>query len=216
MASRLIHYLIAEEIAVINTGIDRDRFVYGALLPDLSKHEDGSYEKAHFGEVLTKKNKKGINWLKFKDKYNWQMSDSLYMGYYCHLIMDALWFSSIADKFIRIHPYPERKLYYKMSYTDFRVLNYILSKDYNLHYHLPLMEGTGIEEIDLSLYLEFCQALRREINDSKAASREDLELYPYNEILTYINQAKELCINELSALAAGKESMNPVNLYTTV
>ncbi len=215
MASRLIHYLIAEEIAKAYTEIDRNRFVYGALLPDLSQHEDGSYDKAHFWEKLKEENKKGINWIKFKEKYYRQISrDSLYLGYYCHLIMDALWFSSIADRFIRIHPYPERKQYYKMSYDDFRALNYILSKDYNLQYHIPSIKNTGIEEINQSLGNEFYHELRREINDSEAAYKENLRLYPYNVILKFINQAKELCISELNALTTGEGAVNPKRFYT--
>ncbi|MDF2543854.1 MAG: hypothetical protein K0S47_3572 [Herbinix sp.] len=125
MASRLLHYLIAEEIAKTNSQIYRDRFIYGSLLPDLSLHEDGSYDRAHYGEYSAENKTKGINWHKFRNKYYHAMRmDSLYLGYICHLIMDALWFSKIADKYIRIHPYPERKEYYQKSYEDYKVLQF--------------------------------------------------------------------------------------------
>lgn len=129
MASRLIHYLIAEEIASDKNQIDRDRFVYGALLPDLSLHEDGSYDIAHYGERLIDTRMKGFNWHNFRNKYYLQMGcDSLYLGYYCHLIMDDLW--------------------------------------------------------------------------------------PYNVVIDYLEQAKDLCISELKAFEKGTEFMNPQLLYS--
>lgn len=51
MASRVIHYLIASKIAE-SEGLDKDRFIVGALLPDLSKHEDGSYDRAHYWKEM--------------------------------------------------------------------------------------------------------------------------------------------------------------------
>ena len=60
MASRLLHYLIASELAERQEIKDKNRFCIGALLPDLSGHEDGSYNTAHFGWSWRKKIKKGL------------------------------------------------------------------------------------------------------------------------------------------------------------
>jgi hypothetical protein len=215
MASRVIHYLIAERIAESNKQIDRDRFVYGALLPDLSLHEDGSYDMAHFGEKLIELKIKGINWEKFRNKYSYQMScDSLYEGYYCHLIMDALWFSKIVDKYIRIHPHPERKVYYQKSYEDYKTLNYLLTKEYDLHYYLPIINKVEIEEINLLLRDDYFESLYHDMNQSLNVDKKDLHFYSYDLINDYIKQAKELCIKELIAFNNRKESMNPIELYT--
>lgn len=193
MASRLIHYLIAEEITKINNQINRDRFVYGSLLPDLSLHEDGSYDRAHYGENHNERELKGINWHKFRDKYYLNMNnDALYLGYYCHLIMDALWFSKIAEKYIRIHPYPERNIYYQKSYEDYRILNYLLSKEYDLKYHILILD-TDIEEINLSFRDTFFEGLKEEITNSDTAHKKDLKLYPYDVIHEYIKQAR-ICV----------------------
>lgn len=216
MASRLIHYLIAEEIASEKNQIDRDRFVYGALLPDLSLHEDGSYDMAHYGEKLIETKRKGFNWHKFRSKYYYQMGfDSLYLGYYCHLIMDALWFSEIADKYIRNHPYPERKVYYQKSYEDYKKLNYLLSREYDLRYHIPTIDNIKIDEVNLSLRDPFFEGLKRDITCSDVTDKTKLKLYPYKIIIDYIKQAKYLCISELNAFEIGKEFMNPHILYTT-
>jgi hypothetical protein len=215
MASRLIHYLIAEEIASEYKQIDRDRFVYGALLPDLSLHEDGSYDTAHYSEKLIEAKTKGINWHKFRNKYYHQMGcDSLYLGYYCHLIMDALWFFEIADKYIRIHPYPERKVYYQKSYEDYKKLNYLLSKKFDLKYHMPTIDNIEIEEVNLSLHDQFFEGLKGDITYSDITDKTKLKLYSYDVIIDYLEKAKELCINELKAFGIGIEFIKPQVLYT--
>lgn len=215
MASRLIHYLIAEKIVESNKLIDRDRFVYGALLPDLSSHDDGSYDKAHFGEKLLELKLKGINWEKFRNKYSYHMGcDSLYQGYYCHLIMDALWFSKIVDKYIRVHPHPERKVYYQKSYEDYKILNYLLTKEYDLHYYLPTINNVEIEEINLLLRGDYFNNLYHDMNQSVHVDKKDLHFYSYDLIHDYIKQANELCIYELNAFNYGKVFMNPKELYT--
>lgn len=215
MPSRLIHYLIAEEIAKTNKQFNRDRFVYGVLLPDLSMHEDGSYDRAHYGENLIENKIRGINWIKFNDKYHHRMiCDSLYLGYYCHLIMDALWFSKIVDKFIGIHPYAERKTYYQKSYEDYKILNYLLSKEYSLQYHIPMIDNIDIEEVNLSLRNTYFEELKEDITNPSIADKKDLKLYPYDVIIDYIKQARELCINELETFYKGIEFMNPRTLYT--
>ena len=78
MASRLLHYLIASELAERQEIKDKNRFCIGALLPDLSGHEDGSYNTAHFWVELEKENKKGINWLLVKERYVEQMEKTAY------------------------------------------------------------------------------------------------------------------------------------------
>ncbi len=58
MASRLIHYLIAEEVTKVKNQMNRDRFVYGSLLPDLSLHDtffEGLKEEIINSEIADQK-----------------------------------------------------------------------------------------------------------------------------------------------------------------
>jgi hypothetical protein len=215
MASRLIHYLIAEEIAKVDRNIDRERFVYGALLPDLSLHEDGSYDNAHFGEVLIQKRLKGINWHNFRYKYNSQMAtDSMFLGYYSHLVMDALWFAQIVDKYIRVYPKPERKIYYGKSYEDYKILNTLLTREYDLHYSLPVIENINIEEVNISLGEHFFEELKKDMLPLTGVCKDDLQLYPYKVIIDFLNQAKNLCLEEISAYRKSNDFLDPHDLYS--
>lgn len=216
MSSRVIHYLIAAEIANLK-GFDNDRFIVGALLPDLSKHENKSYRRAHFGKEIKELGIKGINWLNFKHKYHDQMKkDLLYVGYYCHLIMDALWVSEIVEKHIRIYPFSERNSLYQKSYRDYLKLNYLLSKEYNLKFCLQKVEDINIDEIDLSLFDEFFNALKSELSCSAAADKDQLELYPYEEIIKYIENTIDFCLKEIQAFNEGRDLFDPEALYVRI
>lgn len=48
MASRMLHYVVALELLQKLKIKDKNRFLVGALLPDASSHQDGSYDIAHF------------------------------------------------------------------------------------------------------------------------------------------------------------------------
>ena len=217
MASRLLHYLIANQI-IEDIKIDnKNRFLLGSLLPDLSSHDDRSYDKAHFWERLTDKNIKGINWLSYEKKYGIKMQvDSLYLGYYCHLIMDCLWFSLIVDPYVRKGSKSERAMLYQKGYHDYWRLNYILPREYNVEYLLCVDEDINIEEIDCNQISNLADNLKMDIECKDYACKEDMELYPYEIIEKYIKYATEVCKKELFAFKNGERHMCPFEYYVAI
>lgn len=217
MASRLLHYLIASELAERQEIKDKNRFCIGALLPDLSGHEDGSYNTAHFWVELEKENKKGINWLLFRDRYEEQMEkDSLYLGYYCHLIMDSIWFCSIADKYIRNYPPEIKKARYKAEYRDYQRLNYLLGEKYNVRYNIYNIAAEEINEIKGELLENFLCALKDDIQYASEAKVEELEIYKLELMEEYINKSVALCESEMAAFFRGEERERPENYYVNI
>ena len=217
MASRLIHYIIANQI-VNETKIDNiNRFLLGSLLPDLSSHDDGSYDNAHFGERLITKNIKGINWITYEKKYwNKMKEDSLYLGYYCHLIMDCLWFSMVVDPYVRKGQKSEREQLYQKGYRDYWRLNYILTREFSLKHQLCVDEDINIQEINCKQISNLVDTLKLDIECKDYASKEDMELYPYEVIEQYIKFATEVCKKELFAFENGEEHISPVDYYVII
>ncbi len=114
MPSRMIHYLIAERVAEQLPIEDINRFRIGSLCPDMSCHEDGTKRKTHFVEFTEEQ--KGMNWCSFAQKYGERMrTDSLYLGVFCHIITDSIWFHDIVEVRIRsrISDRAERKKKYR-------------------------------------------------------------------------------------------------------
>ena len=70
MASNIIHYAISKRILEQIEVKDVERFLMGAsIVPDISVHEDGSYDQAHFSARTPDLSLKGIDWTLFEEKY---------------------------------------------------------------------------------------------------------------------------------------------------
>ena len=131
MPSRMIHYLIAEKVAVQVKIKDLNRFKIGSLCPDMSLHTDDSKHQTHYIEIHG--DKKGGNWLRFAKEYKEQMKqDDLYLGILCHLITDMIWFHEVMEPSIRskVKSKEERQEKYQYGYSDFHRLNYILREEF--------------------------------------------------------------------------------------
>lgn len=118
MASTIIHYAISTQIMNELKIKDTNLFLLGASVgPDASSHEDGSYDITHFWSKSSNQTRKGIHWCNFAKKYREIiLNDDFVLGYYCHLIQDAVWFHDIVDKYIRCYQGDEKKLAYQRSY----------------------------------------------------------------------------------------------------
>lgn len=215
MASRMLHYIITSEIAN-NTKIENiDRFIIGSLLPDASKHSDGSYDKAHFQDRLYDGSMKGINWSLFRKKYEQKLlKDSFYIGYMCHLISDAIWYKRMTDKYIRIHPKCERINYIKKGYEDFRKLNAILIDEYKVSCPILQISQITLDGIDRELTEQIFKQFIDDFNIIGRNNREELVVYPYEDIKKFISESVNACLKEISAIYSNTEFLDPSTYYT--
>lgn len=214
MASAMIHYsisnLLLNELKVQNAV----PFLLGAVLgPDASSHEDGTYDTAHFGGESEDKMRKGINWKKFTDKYEKQIfANDFVLGYYCHLLQDALWFHEIADKYVRCYQGEEKKLAYQRGYRDYDRLNYLLIKEF----HLKKIDFTEteipIDEISAEKLLVGEKNFKQWF-DAIPCDKEDLDIYTWDVIEQYIKKCVRFCISEVNALKNGEKGCDPENLF---
>ena len=212
MASRMLHYVMARELLQELEVKDKNRFLVGALLPDASSHKDGSYDVAHFYEevVFYVEAKgavpyKGINWRRFAEKYEdilWK--DDMCQGYLCHLIMDAVWFHDIANKYVRIYEYPKRKEMYQKGYEDFNKLNVILRKQYGFTNPGLKVEAVSSEEVKQELISVIFAGFEEDFAMEGDWLPEDLELYPFDALIEYMEKCKSICLGEIEAMKQRK------------
>ncbi len=215
MASSMLHYLIALKITDSIEIDNIDNFMIGALLPDASSHQDGSYSIAHFVDFKLDQGIKGFNWNNFKQKYEqYLISDSIYLGYFCHLIMDAVWFKNMADKYIRIHPKKERNIYYQKGYEDFHKLNSILVNKYNLSCPSFEIPKINIDEINFDYIDIIFENLAHNFCDIHPYDVSELSIYPFEEIEKYITDTINVCLAEISSLNSKQGLVDPVMYYT--
>lgn len=86
MASRIVHLAIANEIIKVRPLSAPDRFYFGSLLPDACADR-----RAHCEKLLENGARKTLDLSGFRRRFGkLVISDSLYLGYYLHLLQDIL------------------------------------------------------------------------------------------------------------------------------
>lgn len=217
MASNMIHYVISKRVAELTKIENLDRFLLGAVVaPDASTHADGSYDCAHFGGQSAGGTRKGIDFNRFADKYGERFeTDSFYLGYWCHLIEDAVWLHDMADKYVRIHTGEEKKAYYQKGYRDYERLNYLLQKEYRLQKPEFKSLEVPVDEVCTDL-IETMVVSAFGYFDAKPCEKRDLELYPWEVIASYIDNCVRICAEEIEKRKKGKEAVGAEQYYVAV
>lgn len=214
MASNMIHYVISKKILERIEVEDSERFLFGAsIVPDVSIHEDGSYDKAHFQGWSIDYLKKGIDWNLFEQQYyNSFDIDSIYLGYWCHLVQDAIWFHDIVDKYIRIYPQDIRKNYYQKGYSDYKRLNYLLFKEYHLVVPSFSQQDIPVKEVRKDLVQTKLDTFYEQFNFAEC-TKNDLIVYTWDVVIKYIEKCVEFCVYEIEARKNNGVRSNPSRFF---
>lgn len=210
MASSIIHYAVSLKILDKIKVNDSKRFLLGASLgPDASIYEDGTKHSSHYWELFDNDTKKAPDFLKFSEKHSDSiLEDDFILGYYCHLIQDAIWFHDLVDVYVRCYTGEKKKEMYQITYNDYARYNYLLPKEFKL---------SKLSDVDLSVTLEEITEERLKANyedfltyfDAKPCKKEELEIYKWDTMISFINKAADLCIKQIKALKNGEKGISP-------
>lgn len=217
MPARMIHYLVAEEVAKQVEIKDINRFKMGSLCPDMSTREDGSKHITHFLEIYG--DKKGGNWLAYLSKYGERMKrDDLYLGIMCHIITDAVWFHDIMESQIRskVKNKEKSQILYQKGYADYHRLNYILKKEFGLVHHLEEDRNLELQGLHMELYEDVVQGLYQDFYEDPPAEKEELEIYTYDISKVCICKCIEECVSAISAFRKEEKMPDPEKYYVPV
>ena len=150
MAQRTVHYLLGE--ILIREGVgDIDRFRVGNLLPDAYTGYENRFRTHFVKDIQTEAGRVAFCDLEsFYDRFRDRMqTDSLYLGYYMHLVEDAcyrvFWRSLGLQGKIRTSD-DIRKLH-----RDYRILNGYIVEHYGLNCEARMPERFEYEPIN-SIY----------------------------------------------------------------
>ena len=118
MAQRLIHYLLGEIFSKEIELKSKERFLLGSIIPD-AYMDLKDRDKTHFANRTEETTYFDFNL--FREKFDRQINeDSLYLGYYMHLVEDV---------FYRQFILPRGQEEVSMLHNDYHILNsYIVSK----------------------------------------------------------------------------------------
>ncbi len=217
MPSRMIHYLVAEQVVSKVPIRDRNRFKIGSLCPDMSTRQDDSKHRTHYADIAG--DMKGINWRYFVSAYGERMkTDDLYLGVLCHLITDGVWFHEIMEPQVRAKSISkeERQALYNLGYSDFHRLNYILRDEFGLEYELKEDRNIELDGLRPELYDDVVGALYGDFYEEPPATKEELTVYPYDMAIACVALCVKECVAAIQAFVEGKEIVSPEKYYVPV
>ena len=217
MPSRMIHYLVAEQVAEQVEIKNKNRFKIGSLCPDMSLHTDGSKNQTHYFEIHW--DKKGGNWVRFVAEYGELMKqDDLYFGILCHLITDMIWFHEIMETQIRskVKSKEERQEKYQAGYTDFHKLNYLLREEFDLRYELREDRNIDFAGLHPELYDEVFDGLFKDFFFEPKAEKEELAIYAFDITIGCIRLCIKECSGAIRDFRDGRELLHPERYFVPV
>lgn len=208
MASRIMHYCIGKKILENIKTVNPIEFHIGNLVPDVSKWGNGDYERAHFG--YTNEKYKGINYQEFLNKYMESENLSDYkLGYFVHLLTDAIWLKQIQDTYIRSKT--NKNKLYELGYKDMYKLNPILIDKFKL----DMLNFTSIEEEIDEIDKSWISELSKSLNDDFSVQFIDneMQVYPLESIFNFIKEAESHCTRTILQIKNKIEIINPALFY---
>lgn len=211
MASRILHLAVAEKIIEQIPVKTPDRFRLGNLLPDAYR-EGVPTAKCHFKIAVCGDSKKTYDLEGFRNTFREEIkTDTLYLGYYLHLIQDLVFRRLVYDVYNwnpRIPGNVERL------WGDYERLNPYIIAHYGLKNFLELpinfFDEISGEKIN-TVYPFDIHKLRRDLNhdfEEMSETQEDVPFFYTKEMAAeFIDRAAEVCIAEIMALEEGKTSV---------
>lgn len=212
MASRIMHLCVAKLVCETIHFEDQDLFTLGCLAPDLVWYSEGSYDASHF--VRTIDHLKGINYQRFLEKYSGDETLSDFkLGYFVHLLTDAIWLNTIQQVYVRTHVEKKAQLY-KLGYKDMYKYNPILIKQFSLEkVHVKQVKDL-VDEVDVS---DFTKMLIDLETDFAVDYIDDAFLvYPYDAVIRFINETAQKSVEFISCIKENGPIEDAINYFVPI
>ena len=203
MAQRIVHYLIAVRLAEEIPVSDRQRFLAGSLLPDAHTSPEDR-RKTHYRAYCGDSRIYDFN--RFRQEYAGEIfRDDLYLGYYLHLIEDAVYrFFLWRGNYDR----PRNAEQSAQIHRDYHILNACFVRKWKLENELTRMPSltdepiTRIAAFDPDRILE---ELRQDFADHTTGTFRYVSEAMMEE---YISEALALCRKELNEIRQGRFALD--------
>lgn len=199
MGSRLMHLIIAEQVAEKIELSNRPRFLLGGIAPDAVLGREQK-TKSHYYEGSVDDGTRRVNYRRFIEKYGERMQDEFTLGYLVHLVADNVWMTDIyfkKDMKKRIDADPS---VLEKWHADFRKLNGMLIDQFGCaglaaQLAAAKLPDAFLEEIKISDLDVFIKETLGDFQSSQRFSNSDLEIYSVEEITGYIKSAADQAVH---------------------
>ncbi|MGH4123787.1 MAG: hypothetical protein ACREV6_12745 [Clostridium sp.] len=192
MASRIIHLAICKQLEEFIDVSDVNRLRIGNVLPDAIIRGQKAHATSHYKLTVCEGKKKMMDFTSFHKQFSTKLlEDSLYLGYYFHLIEDAMY-----RKFL----YYDYKLggnrgqeILEALHNDYAILNGYLVKTYKLTNTLKVPEHFAEDEINKIYPFILEEFLLDMTNDFNFSTDEKTKYFTEDMAKEFIRKCITIC-----------------------
>jgi len=200
MASRIMHLAIADGIAKETDIKDINRFKLGTILPDAYSSKV-STAISHLKTTILNGTKRTYKLAYFRETYAYEIiNDSLYLGYYMHLIQDILYRQFVYSEH-KWDPMPEGNV--DRLHNDYRLLNTYVIEKYNILNELYIPNEIENERL-FDIYPFDLEQLESDLHKDFIPYYEGNSFF-FTKIMAdeYITRTIARCVKEMDSLRKG-------------
>jgi len=195
MGSRMMHFIIANELASKFPIENKEQFLLGAIAPDAVATNK---EVSHFFIGKHEEYNRRIAFEAFYNKYSELTQQDYILGYYCHLIADDLWLTGFFAPWLKNRIETDQEIQ-KTYHRDFHLLNGKLAEHYSINPNdVRRLKVTSdlpdIEEVVREALEKFLPFLMDDLNYSHRELEQSLEVFTIDQIVGYIETSIEKSI----------------------
>ena len=205
MASSIVHLAITNELTKKIVFSDPARLKFGAVVVDAGAGGN-QYGNTHMKIFVEDGKKKTYDLDRYREMFGERMlTDDLYMGYYLHLVQDALYRHYVYD----IHHWnPRIPGNVERLHKDYEILNQYVINKYGLTNDLIVPDGFDDEDINQLGVFDTEQLLQNMNSFFSPVDEETLFFFTKEMSDEFIGQALEFCIREVKRVRNGEQGMN--------
>ena len=193
MSSRIVHLAIAGEINKIHPLPEPERFYLGSILPDACPDK-----QAHYRKLLAEGTRRTLDLSGFRRLYGDRLqSDSLYLGYYLHLLQDILFRNEIYEV-VGFDPRPAGNI--PQLHLDYRLTNRYVINKYGLTNLVRVPAGLEAEPLWQEWQFALTPFLEELARDFRDTPRGTPKYFTEAVADRLIHRSVRLCLQELEAL----------------
>ncbi len=200
MGSRIMHLIIANQIAQKISITNKQAFLMGGIAPDAVSPK----ELSHFYEGDVNDFSRRIAYEKFCEKYSNYHQSGYILGYYTHLIADDIWLKGFYLPWLKNRLENDPDIFNRY-HKDFRLLNGKLLNHYDIGIDVlkDLYADNSIvdlAEVTVGQVKKLLPYMEEDMNYSEKDLDEKLTVFTFEQILGYI----ETSVEKSSSLLEGE------------
>ena len=201
MASSIVHLAIANELIKALTFDAPFRLKLGAVLADF-----GRMPESHLKISVRNGQKRTYDLDGFRTRFGEKLLvDDLYLGFYLHLVQDAVYRRFVYDKYAW-DPAPAGNI--ERLHRDYGIVNGYVIEKYSLKNDVTVPEAFESEAINTLCAFDTARLLEAMAAFFEPADEGEIFFFTKEMTDEFIEEAVEVCVKEIDALRSGGAGMD--------